>query len=188
MSTKKPVVKAPSSEEDAPPPPMDDESEHSPPPPTDDEVAEHLSDDEDPRQFSTLDDEDSRPQKMDRLSTAKTPDRPSTTTRTPAKSVGKDEKKTVPTSSYTIPTTTTTTTTTTTGKTKIGAPQMVRVVMTDLNNAQFMTLKCESSFTVEEFSQILAKKLSLKGKGQVDTSHFGLCLNNPRQSRDPKRL
>jgi len=66
-------------------------------------------------------------------------------------------------------------------------PQVVRVVMTD-SNAQFMTLRCDPHHTVDEFSQVLAKKLSLKGKGQVEASHFSLCLLDPRATRDPKRL
>jgi len=191
------VVPSSEEEEEAPPPPMGDDSEHGPPPTVDeDESAQENQqsdeDDEPKQQFSTMDDDDpkptEKPKPADRMSTVKTPDkqpdsRPSTTTRTPAKSVPqKEEKKTTPTPS------TTATTTAATGRTKIGAPQMVRVVMTDLNNAQFMTLKCDSNSTVEEFSQTLAKKLSLKGKGQVETSHFTLCLNNPKNSRDPKRL
>jgi len=67
-------------------------------------------------------------------------------------------------------------------------PQVVRVVMTD-SQAQFITLRCEPEMTVGEFSEVLAKKLSLKGKSSViNSSHFSLCLLDPRATRDPKKL
>jgi len=57
-------------------------------------------------------------------------------------------------------------------------PQVIRVVMSEWRT-QYVTLRCESHHTVDNFKQVVLNKLGKKGEVQIHMYDFNLCLDDP---------
>jgi len=65
-------------------------------------------------------------------------------------------------------------------------PQVIRVVMSEWRT-QFMTLRCEPHYTVDNFKEVVLKKLGKKGEVQIHMYDFYLCLEDPFTSKNKDR-